>query len=61
MGRRCGKGEFTWKNGDTYSGGFLRNNFHGEGTFKWADGREYTGKWSYNKFHGVSLSYLERI
>lgn len=56
VGFKTGLGKFTWtgsKEGASYSGGFLEDEFSGQGTFTWIDGRKYEGQWNKGKMHGT--------
>jgi len=51
-GRRSGKGEFKWGNGDFYKGDFLDGKRNGKGEFQWSSGNTYVGDFFDNKRTG---------
>ena len=52
MGKKVGKGHFTWKDGSEFVGELNDNNLHGHGVYTWEDGRKYVGEWKFNKMDG---------
>ena len=44
-GKMCGKGVYTYTNGNVYEGRFKDGVKQGEGVFTWADGNVYDGLW----------------
>ena len=50
--QKSGLGVYSWRNGDTYSGQFLKDNFHGEGTLFKSSGSKYVGMWKDDKKSG---------
>lgn len=50
--QRHGHGTMTYKSGDTFSGNFERNNFHGWGIYIWSDGDKQRGTWVNGLRHG---------
>ena len=53
LGKRKGKGKFTWSNGKVQEGTFGKNQLmSGQGTEEWPDGRKYSGEFKEGKAHG---------
>ena len=48
-----GPGRYTWPDGSSYTGNFLKGKFHGQGTYAWADGKKYTGGFKNDQRDGV--------
>ena len=55
---RQGEGTYTWaESGESYTGGFYKNNMHGYGTYTWPDGRaSYSGYFENGKIVAVAPS-----
>jgi hypothetical protein len=51
-GKRCGKGIYTFSNGDRYEGEFSENEFSGEGIYYFADESVYEGEFRNSDFNG---------
>ena len=51
-GRRCGKGIYTFSNGDRYEGEFFEDEFSGEGIYYFASGGVYEGEFRNSDFNG---------
>ena len=49
MGKKEGKGTFTWANGDSYCGYWQDDNYHGKGILN-KDGIIKDGNWVEGKF-----------
>lgn len=52
LGKKTGRGEFFFKNGDSYIGDFENNLFDGHGRFEYANGGYFEGKFFRGKRHG---------
>ena len=52
MGKKHGKGIFTYTSGSTYKGEFKDGKKHGQGTFTSPNGNLYVGQWEKSKKHG---------
>ena len=52
MASRTGQGIFRYKNGDQYSGHFLKGQKSGYGTMSWRNGDIYTGYWERDMQNG---------
>ena len=50
---RHGFGILTWKDGSSYSGQFVRNNFHGYAFERYADGGVFVGQFKDSVRHGL--------
>jgi len=57
MGSVNGKASITYKNGDSYQGGFRSNKYHGNGTYIYNSGEKISGKWSNGVKDDVKLNY----
>ena len=58
--QRHGKGEFLYKNGDSYIGDWAFNNISGKGICKWINGDTYNGSWVDNQIHGLgTFKYID--
>ena len=47
-----GKGDFTWPNGDFYSGQYINGRRNGLGDMFYGDGDVYRGAWRNGQYHG---------
>jgi len=54
-GKRHGKGEMRWANGDYYDGEWQNGKRHGKGEMLWASGEMYDGQWLNDKRHGKGV------
>jgi hypothetical protein len=52
---KCGKGTFTWPNGDHYAGEYKDNQRHGFGEQVWNDGSLYVGHFENDKKMGDGI------
>ena len=52
MGKKHGKGAYTWADGSIYDGDWVENRIEGFGAYVWVDGRRYVGQWLNNNMHG---------
>jgi hypothetical protein len=54
-GKRHGKGEVTWADGDHYKGDFVNDSMHGDGEYHWANDERlhYTGQWGADEMIGL--------
>jgi hypothetical protein len=50
--RRCGRGRYTWKDGNFYEGDWVDDVKHGQGVFVWAYGDKYEGAYFHDQRHG---------
>lgn len=54
--QRHGRGRMAYDSGNSYSGPFADDKFHGQkGIYNWADGDEQEGSWEGGKRHGPSV------
>ncbi|CAF4150246.1 unnamed protein product [Adineta steineri] len=51
-GKKHGKGQMEYANGDKYTGIYVENNITGQGVYIHANGSRYEGQWKDNKKHG---------
>lgn len=42
-----GEGVFTWPDGRTYTGSYIKGKRDGNGFFKWPKGENYQGNWRF--------------
>ena len=56
-GKKCGRGQYTYKNGDRYDGDWVDDKRHGHGVFYYADGNRYDGDYVDDKRHGHGVFY----
>jgi hypothetical protein len=59
MGKKKGKGIFTWPQGDKYEGEFENGKRHGEGSMYFEDGTWYVGHWERGKMNGYGTLYAQ--
>jgi hypothetical protein len=52
---KCGKGKFSWPNGDQYTGDYQNNQRHGYGLQAWNDGSMYEGHFENDKKAGEGV------
>ena len=55
MGKKNGIGNFSWPNGNRYTGSFVDGQREGDGIFFWRDGTVYRGQFQANKQHGYGV------
>lgn len=53
--KRCGKGTYTYKNGDIYEGDWKENQKHGLGLIKYLNEGEYFGRFENGRRHGEGV------
>jgi len=56
-GKKCGRGQYTYKNGDRYDGDWVDDKCHGHGVYYFASGNRYDGDWVDGKRHGHGVFY----
>lgn len=47
-----GEGFYTWRDGRTYKGGYLKGKKSGYGIYTWPDGKKFEGNWRNGVQHG---------
>ena len=55
LGKKHGKGAYSWPDGSYYIGEWSENCIQGQGEYIWGDGRRYKGEWKNNKMHGFGV------
>ena len=56
-GKKCGRGQYTYKNGDRYDGDWVDGKRHGHGVSYYASGDRYEGDYVDDKRHGHGVFY----
>ena len=54
---KCGRGQYTYKNGDRYDGDWVDDKRHGHGVYYFASGNRYDGDWVDGNYHGHGVFY----
>jgi len=57
-GKKCGRGQYTYKNGDRYDGDWVDDKRHGHGVYYVANGDRYDGDFVDGKYHGHGVYYF---